>query len=313
VTAAESAADRALDDAVAGSTLGWLALARGTLDRVGVRRRDDAWLARAWADPRTRVLVIDKGEVLVRPEHALVLVGPDEAPEGERYLLGVDEDDVAYFAVSGALPAIEGTEPAGLRRLGVLLGDRDAGLLTQAVGLQNWHDTHTHCPRCGAPTVVASAGHTRICTADGSEHFPRTDPAVIMLVHDDERILLAGSAGWPSRRVSILAGFVEPGESLEQAVAREVLEEVGVRVHDCRYLGSQPWPLPRSLMLGFFARAYDGQTLHVDGEEIKTARWYTRPELLAATESGEILLPGRISIARQLIERWYGGELPGDW
>ncbi len=295
------------------STLDWLALARGALDRVGERRRDDAWLAGAWADPRSRVLVIERGTVLIRPEPALVLVPADGAPEGERYLLGVDDEDVAYFAVSAALPAIEGTEPAGLRTTGALLSDRDAWLLTQAVALQNWHETHTHCPRCGALTRLASAGHTRICTVDGSEHFPRTDPAVIMLVHEEERILLARSAAWPPRRMSILAGFVEAGESLEQAVAREVLEEVGVRVHDCRYLGSQPWPLPRSLMLGFFARADEGQELRVDGEEIKSARWFTRAELLAAAESGEILLPGRVSIARQLIERWYGGELPSDW
>jgi NAD+ diphosphatase len=294
-------------------TLGWLALARGALDRAGERRRDDEWLAKTWADPRTRVMVIEQGRALVRPDPALVLLAPDEAPEGERYLLGVDEDEIAYFAVSAPLPPIEGTEPAGLRAVGARLGDRDSGLLTEAVALQNWHETHTHCPRCGAPTRPASAGHTRICTVDGSEHFPRTDPAVIMLVHDDERILLAGNGRWPAGRLSILAGFVEPGESLEQAVAREVLEEVGVVVHDCRYLGSQPWPLPRSLMLGFFARAYDGQDLRVDGDEISSARWFTREELRAATESGEVVLPGRISIARQLIERWHGAELPGDW
>jgi NAD+ diphosphatase len=294
-------------------TLEWLALSRGALDRAGERRRDDAWLAKTWADPRTRVLVVEGGKALVRPEPALVFVSPEQAPEGERYLLGVDGDQTAYFAVSGRLPAIEGTEPAGLRAVGARLSDRDAGLLTQAVALQNWHETHTHCPRCGAVTTPASAGHTRVCTVDGSEHFPRTDPAVIMLVHDDERMLLASSHKWPARRMSVLAGFVEPGESLEQAVAREVREEVGVAVHDCRYLGSQPWPLPRSLMLGFFARAYDGQDLRVDGEEIKSARWFTREELRAATESGQLGLPGRISIARQLIERWYGGELPGDW
>jgi NAD+ diphosphatase len=294
------------------TALEWLALARGTLDRVAERRRDDAWLAKAWMDPRSRVLVVERGNALVRPEPALMLLSPEQAPAGERYLLGVDADDVAYFAVSAPLPAIEGTEPASLRETGALLSDRDAGLLTQAVALQNWHATHTHCPGCGALTTVASAGHTRVCTVDGSEHFPRTDPAVIMLVHDDARLLLASSAKWPSRRMSILAGFVEPGESLEQAVAREVKEEVGVRVHDFRYLGSQPWPLPRSLMLGFFARAYDGQDLRVDGEEIKSARWYTHAELLAATESGEVLLPSRLSIARQLIERWYGGELPGE-
>ncbi|GAA0362638.1 NAD(+) diphosphatase [Actinoallomurus spadix] len=294
-------------------SLDWLALSRGTLDRLGERRRDETWLAAAWDDPRSRVLVVERGRALVRPGPALVLLSREEAPEGERYLLGADGDGVAYFAVSAPLPAIEGTEPADLRTAGAALSDRDAGLLTQAVGLQNWHATHTHCPRCGALTTLASAGHTRICTVDGSEHFPRTDPAVIMLVHDGERILLASGVRWPENRVSILAGFVEPGESLEQAVAREVREEVGVTVRDCRYLGSQPWPLPRSLMLGFFATADPGQELRVDEEEIRSARWYTREELKAATEAGEVLLPGRVSIARQLIERWYGGALPGDW
>jgi NAD+ diphosphatase len=293
-------------------TLGWLALTRGTLDRVGERRRDDAWLAEAWADPHSRVLVVERGKVLIRPDPALVLLRPEEAPAGERFLLGVDPGGVTYFGISAPLPVIEGTEPADLRALGALLSDRDAGLLTQAVALENWHATHAFCPRCGAPTTPASAGHVRVCTVDGSEHFPRTDPAVIMLVHDEDRILLASSVPWPARRVSILAGFVEAGESLEQAVVREVREEVGVTVADCRYLGSQPWPLPRSLMLGFFARAVDGKELRVDGEEIKSARWFTRPELLAATESGRIRLPGRVSIARQLIERWQGGELPGD-
>ncbi|WP_345355886.1 NAD(+) diphosphatase [Actinoallomurus liliacearum] len=280
---------------------------------MGERRRDEAWLAAAWDDPRTRVLVVEQGKALVRPGPALVLLGREETPEGERYLLGADEDGVAYFAVSAPLPAVEGTEPADLRKVGAALSDRDAGLLTQAVGLQNWHGTHTHCPRCGALTTLASAGHTRICTVDGSEHFPRTDPAVIMLVQDGERILLASGFRWPENRVSILAGFVEPGESLEQAVAREVWEEVGVTVRDCHYLGSQPWPLPRSLMLGFFATADPGQEPRVDGEEIRGARWYTREELKAATEAEEIFLPGRVSIARQLIERWYGGSLPGDW
>jgi len=295
--------------------LEWLALARGGLDRAAERRADDAWLAARWADPRTRVLVVERGQALVRsagdrPE--LILIGPDEAPEGDRYLLGVDEEDVAYFAVSGALPVVEGCDTVDLRRIGAALGDRDSALLTQAVALQNWHGTHTHCPRCGAATTVARAGHTRVCPADGSEHFPRLDPAVIMLVHDGgDRMLLARAPAWPERMMSILAGFVEPGESLEQSVAREVREEVGLTVDQIVYLGSQPWPLPQSLMLGFFCRAAGEQDIAADPGEIAEARWFTRRELRAAVEEGAVRLPGRVSIARQLIEHWYGGPLRG--
>jgi NAD+ diphosphatase len=294
--------------------LGRLALSRGTVDRMAERRNDDRWVDAAWSDPGTRVFVIDGGKALVsfEPTPALAFVPPEQAPEGDRFLLGVDDDAVAYFAVSGALPAIEGAEPAGLRRVGALLSDRDSGLLTHAVALQNWHGTHTHCPRCGAPTEPAAAGHTRVCPADGSEHFPRVDPAVIMLVYDAyDRVLLARGPSWPVDRRSILAGFVEPGESLEQAVAREVREEAGITVADIRYLGSQPWPLPQSLMLGFSARADDGQELRPDATEIVDAAWYSRDELRAAIESGEIVSPGPLSIASRLITRWYGSELPG--
>lgn len=296
-----------------GPPLGRLALARGTLDRAAHRRRDDAWLDAAWSDPRTRVFAVEDGKALVsfEPTPALVLFPPDQAPEGERLLLGLDEDAVAYFAVSAPLPAVEAAEPAGLRRVGALLGDRDSGLLTHAVAMQNWHRTHGHCPRCGTATEVASAGHTRTCPGDGTEHFPRMDPAVIMLVYDsDDRILLARGPNWPADRRSILAGFVEPGESLEQAVAREVHEEVGLTVEDVRYLGSQPWPLPQSLMMGFFAHAHDGQRLRPDAEEITDADWYSREELRTAIGSREIVSPGPLSIANRLITRWYGSELP---
>ncbi|MFB4297091.1 NAD(+) diphosphatase [Actinomadura sp. NTSP31] len=294
--------------------LEWLALARGTLDRVALKRRDDAWLAAAWADPGTRVLVVQDGRSLVthEPEPALVLLAPDRAPDGDRWLLGVDGDGTAYFGVPGELPAIEGAAPAGLRRVGAVLPDRDSGLLTHAVALEHWHRTHRFCPRCGAETRVTAAGHVRVCPQDGSQHFPRVDPAVIMLVTDaDDRILLARGPQWPADRRSILAGFVEPGESLEQAVAREVEEEVGLAVRDVRYLGSQPWPLPQSLMLGFTATADGTVPLRPDPEEILDAAWYTRDELRAAIESGEIVAPGVLSIAAQLIMRWYGGELPG--
>jgi NAD+ diphosphatase len=199
-----------------------------------------------------------------------------------------------------------------LRVAGALLSDRDAGLFTHAVALANWHDSHTHCPRCGAPTVPAPAGHLTKCSVDGTEHFPRLDPAVIMLVLDpDDRLLLARNALWPQGRMSVVAGFVEPGESAEHAVAREVREETSIVVDQVRYLGSQPWPMPRSLMLGYEARARGGQQIVVDEEEIGEARWFTRGELLAAIEAGELGIAPTTSIARRLIEYWYGAELPG--
>jgi NAD+ diphosphatase len=266
----------------------------------------------------------------------LAFVPPGQAPAGTRFLLGTDAGGTAYFGVSAplagdkppddgtpgagdtppardALPARDGARarPASLREVGALLADRDAGLLTHAVALGNWHDTHTHCPRCGTPTRTGPAGHSAVCPADGSEHFPRTDPAVIMLVTDpDDRCLLARNVSWPGRRVSILAGFVEAGESAEQAVTREVWEETGVTVGRVVYLGSQPWPMPRSLMLGFRAFAEQPSPITADGEEIAEARWYSRAELRASLEAGELGLPPSVSIARRIIESWYGGELP---
>jgi NAD+ diphosphatase len=187
-------------------------------------------------------------------------------------------------------------------------------LFTHAVALANWHDSHTHCPLDGTPTVPAPGGHSTVCPKDGSEHFPRTDPAVIMLVTDpDDRCLLARNAAWPGRRISILAGFVDPGESAEQAVVREVAEETGVKVRNVRYLGSQPWPMPRSLMLGFRADALAGQVIAVDHDELAEAHWFSRDELLAAIKAREIALPPSVSIARHIIESWFGGPLPSTW
>ncbi|GAA3623381.1 NAD(+) diphosphatase [Nonomuraea rosea] len=315
--------------------IGPLLLARGTIDRSSALRADEGWLERAWSDPVTRVLVIDNGHTLVRrtgDEVQAVLFTPADAPPGPRYLLGVEEG-VAYFAVAAPLPGVSSGErngrvtipmslreapegepvAAGLRQVGGLLGDRDAGLLVYAVALEAWHATHEFCPRCGSRTDVQAGGHIRVCPKDASQHFPRVDPAVIMLIRDeDDRCLLARGPQWPEGRLSILAGFVEPGESLEYAVAREVAEEVGVTVVNPRYLGSQPWPFPRSLMLGFFADAIT-TALTPDSEEIAEARWFSRAELAAALESGELRLPPPVSIARRLIETWYGGELTGDW
>jgi NAD+ diphosphatase len=319
VSAAET---EQLDD----GPLGRLALSRSTVDRATARRADGAWVEAAWADPRSRVLVVSDSQALVRsadgrPE--LVFISSAEAPEGTKFLLGVDTDDVAYFGVSvpGGVSRVRSGEddvqPMSLRQVGALLSDRDAGLLTHAVALANWHDTHTHCPRDGTPTVPAPAGHLTTCPTDGSEHFPRLDPAVIMLVTDpDDRCLLARNALWPKGRMSVLAGFVEPGESAEHAVAREVFEETAITVGHIRYLGSQPWPMPRSLMLGFQAAAPGGQRITVDAEEIGEARWFTREEMLAAIGTGELAVAPTSSIARRLIEFWYGGDLPdgpGAW
>jgi NAD+ diphosphatase len=302
--------------------LGPLALARGTVNRSTERRTDPGWLDHAWADQGTRVLVVSNGQALVRfgPAQAeLVLVPPARAPDGPHYFLGVDDGDRAYFSVMAPLPAPEPADgddvhAADLRRAGALLGDRDSGLLTHAVALGNWHATHTHCPRCGALTTVDPGGHSRRCPVDGSEHFPRTDPAMITLVTDTaDRALLARNSAWPERRVSILAGFVEPGESAEQAVAREVAEETGIAVGEVRYLGSQPWPMPQSLMLGFWAHAAGGQPIQVDAEEIVEAHWFSRDELRASMAAGEIRLPPPVSIAHRIIEAWYGEELPSQW
>ena len=295
-----------------------LPLARSGVDRAAEHRNDEAWLAAAWSHPDTRVLTVSGGKALVADGGdggaELVLLPSFEAPDGgDRYFLGTDEAGTAYFAVAvDSLPGHVGgaARPAGLREVALLLNDRDSGLMVHAVALENWHRTHRFCARCGRPTYIASAGHVRRCPACGAEHHPRTDPAVIMLVRDDrDRCLLGNHALWPRGRFSTLAGFVEPGESLEQAVRREVAEEAGVRVGEVRYIGSQPHPFPSSLMLGFMAQALTTK-IEVDGEEMAEARWFTRQELRAAVEAGEFIPPHEMSIARRLVELWFGAPLP---
>ena len=291
-----------------------LALGRSVVDRDSGRRSDGAWLESAWGDADTRVLRLRDGRAAVTGEPArLDLGGPGpDVPADRRFFLGT-LDGVAYFAAVESGPDV-GDEHAssflGLREMGVDLDDLDAGLAVHAVSLANWHATHTHCPRCGALTVLENAGHTRRCTVDGSEHYPRTDPAVIMAVVDDaDRLLLGRQKSWPAGRFSTLAGFVEPGESLEAAVRREVFEESGVEVDDVTYLGSQPWPFPASLMLGFTSHAVSTDITHHD-EELVEARWYSREGMLADIVLGRLLVAPSISIARRLIEHWYGGPLP---
>ncbi|GAB1642957.1 NAD(+) diphosphatase [Krasilnikovia sp. MM14-A1259] len=305
-------------------------LARTVLDRAAHRRRDADWLTQAW--PRSLVLVVDiadGGRARVRDTGdsvELVLVEADQAPEGERMFLGVDPDGTPLFMIDAALPELPGARPATLRDIGHLLGARDAGVFTAAAALGNWHATHRYSPRSGEPTEVIEAGWSRVDAA-GGQMWPRTDPAMIVLVHDgvpgpEGRCLLGHNAAWPqtgaTRRFSCLAGFVEPGESAEAAVVREVVEEVGVRLRSMRYEGSQSWPYPGSLMLGFTAVADRDQPFVLDPAEIDEARWFTRAEvtqMIAGTyvdqASGASMgLPMRSSIAFFLIERWLGDSRP---
>jgi NAD+ diphosphatase len=300
-------------EGVSGSyeTLRELPLARGTLDRTGFRRRDPELLPSLLKDPSTQVLELNAGRAEVidfAGDLALVLRSPDEQDaNGLAVFLGQDGDGTAYVGVVGDSPdSMEVSQSRSLREVGVLLSDRDAGLFATMLGLANWHAAHTHCPRCGATTQPDQSGWIRRCPQDDSEHYPRTDPAVIMAVTDDaDRLLLARSPQWPEGRLSVLAGFVEPGESLEAAVAREVFEEVGVVVEQVRYLGNQPWPFPSSLMVGFTSRAVD-PTLHLDMEEIVDAIWVTRAQLREMAMAGRFGLSPSISIARRIIENWYG-------
>ncbi len=282
-------------------------------DRLSHQRGDPEFHRSAWKAATTRVLVADeRGRLAVTSQGGLAYLSTGDAPEGDRLLLG-RVGDAVYFLVL-AIPGMLGDRAAmSLRELFGGLEAWEASLAVHAVGVANWHRAHPRCARCGGLTEIVGGGESRRCLDCGSSHFPRTDPAVIMLVvDDDDRVLLGHNAQRPDGWFSALAGFVEPGESLEAAVRREVAEEVGLVVDDVVYVGSQPWPLPSSLMLGFFAHTPD-PAFEVDGEEITEARWFTRREMLKAAETGAVLLPGGVSIARALVEDWYGGPLPGSW
>ena len=220
-------------------------------------------------------------------------------------------DGTALFAID--LEALDETDRRGLlehaevvslREAGALLAPAEAGLAAYMVALLNWHRRHRFCANCGAPTRVAEAGLSRLCDNCGASHFPRTDPVVIMLVEHNGHLLLGSRSGWPESRFSILAGFVAPGETPEEAVVREVFEESGIAAHSPRYVTSQPWPFPSSLMLGFDAWSDGGEPSAHDGELTRVG-WFSRREVRdAQAGSGEIQLPGEVSIARLLIDRW---------
>ena len=296
------------------------ALSRSGVDRAALLRQDPGWLEAAAERPDARVLVVQGNEVAVSATGdgvALTLVAPTEAPTGPWWLLGVEDGDVPIWGV----PAPEGyVPPAGDRMMGLweagpLLSDRDAGLFVHVVALARWHEVTRFCSRCGGALKDDRAGHLKRCDRDASMHFPRVEPAVIMLVTDGaDRCVLARQAVWPPRRRSVLAGFVEPGESAEQAVVRETQEEVGLDVTDVRYLSSQPWPFPSSLMLGYTARITPGgsQELQLRDGELEDARWGTRAEVREALTSrdpnGPLLLPPPVSIAYRMLADWSGGD-----
>ncbi len=296
------------------------ALAASPHHRASVYRTDESWLAARWGSPAARAIVI--GGARVRPVSGrLDWLPTSRAPEGTRVLLG-EYDGATRWAVL-VEPRLGEDGWLGLRALLPALlaaGGDQAPLLFHAIGMAEWHRTTRFCARCGGRLASYAAGHELRCTECGAPTFPRTDPAVIMtVVHGEpgsaeEACLLGRRREWPLGRFSTLAGFCEPGESVEDAVRREVLEEVGIRVGEVAYFGNQSWPFPQSLMLGCTARALarEPATLEVE-DEIAESRWFTRAELLACAASGEVKLPQGVSISRSLIEAWAGERLPGSW
>lgn len=309
------------------------------LARMSDERKDADWIAARLASPNAWLVpvwrsrsFVDPGEPPDNPPRAGVVPAPAhcdliEAAE-EVVFLGLRGED-AYFAIdlsgmdgrpnapeSGPALNVEGfarNEFLDLRFVGPQLARADGGMLAYGRGMLTWHRRHRFCGACGSPTESREGGHTRVCTNEncGLNQFPRTDPAVIMLVTDGERCLLGRQARWPEGMYSTLAGFVEPGETLEAAVAREVFEESGVRVTDVRYHSSQPWPFPTSLMLGYYATAEE-TSIDESLDELEEVRWVERSWILeqeAAGWPGNFRLPRRDSIARRLIEDWLHGEM----
>ncbi len=295
------------------SALSGFAFAGNTLDRADGLRDDTDALSRLW--PQARVLLID-AEGNAGTDEAGQLLAPTGAElgggPGTAIFLGLKEG-TAWFAIDAAQVAFIAPERIDLRRAAAAWSDFEAGVFAMARALLHWHSRTRYCGVCGGEIGFFRAGYLGRCARCGAEHYPRTDPAVIVAVSDGERLLLGRQASWPARRYSVLAGFVEPGETLEQTVAREVFEEARVRVRQSRYLAAQPWPFPGALMLGFTADAEPDEP-QVDGE-LEDARWFTVDEIGAARQrhgqddGDDLLLSPSISIARSLIEYWYAGMM----
>ena len=293
-----------------------LPLASEAVDRSGELRTKPDELAKLWKS--ARILHFASGKFRVKPNYELDFQSAEQIAklrkdakfaDGEELFLGID-NGISYFAWCSDAMDFESFETLEnyqtLRTLGDFLTQLEMGLAIHSQAIANWHHTHQFCARCGAPTLSANGGSLRKCSTDGSEHYPRTDGAVIVLVKDDkDRVLLGRQKVWPEKRFSCFAGFVEPGESFEQTVLREVFEESAIRVDKITYLGSQPWPFPASIMISFSALATNPAAAKADGEEIEEIIWLTREEMCAAIANQSLTLPPGMSVARKMIEFWY--------
>ena len=293
-----------------------LPLASEAVDRSGELRTKPDELAKLWKS--ARILHFASGKFRVKPNYELDFQSAEQIAklrkdakfaDGEELFLGID-NGISYFAWCSDAMDFESFETLEnyqtLRTLGDFLTQLEMGLAIHSQAIANWHHTHQFCARCGAPTLSANGGSLRKCSTDGSEHYPRTDGAVIVLVKDDkDRVLLGRQKVWPEKRFSCFAGFVEPGESFEQTVLREVFEESGIKADEITYLGSQPWPFPASIMISFSAIATNPAAAKADGEEIEEIIWLTREEMCAAIANQSLTLPPGMSVARKMIEFWY--------
>jgi NAD+ diphosphatase len=294
------------------------------IDRAGELRTNQNSLDQLWS--KARILHIAEGRIaasgtalsFISASDVAAAIESGDFAEGSKYFLGLDiESRTPFFAwdTNWHKPLSDEEKNEGfstVRELGAQLSEQELELSLHAIALSNWHSAHPRCPRCGAATRVDLGGAARFCEADQSQHHPRTDSAVIVLVKDrQDRILLGHQPVWPEGRFSTFAGFLEPGETFEQCVAREIFEESAVQVSELKYLGSQPWPFPASIMISFEAVTDNPEDARGDGEEITEVKWFSRAELLAATKDGSLLLPPSISVARKMIERWLGESAPG--
>jgi NAD+ diphosphatase len=282
-----------------------LPLAVAEIDRSAHLRSDEAYLQSSW--PNALVLQFNS-EKFASQSNQLTFVNGASLGEYDSqidYFLGVKDGE--NFFLRHLNDETLTSEFKSLRAIGSFLSPRDIGLAVHAQGLANWHSKHPRCSLCGGPTVVVLAGAVRRCPTDQSEHYPRTDSAIIVLIKNDkDQILLGRQKVWPKYRFSTFAGFVEPGESFEHCVIREVREEAGVELTKINYLGSQPWPFPASLMIAFEAITNTPELARPDGDEIEEIRWFSREEMKSAILDKSLILPFEISVARQMINAWYG-------